>query len=101
MWTAWKAILTPSHTYAPCCSGLSAAHGNCLASLARKATRCLGLLYLAQGDLEPAIRVLEQGLALCRASGTRGGFLRQIVTGLGSADAFQGRLAAGRALLDE
>ena len=32
---------------------------------------CLGLLYLAQGDLEHAIRVLEQGLALCRASGNR------------------------------
>ena len=32
---------------------------------------CLGELYLAQGDLEHAIRVLEQGLALCRASGNR------------------------------
>src|SRR4029453_8421179 len=32
---------------------------------------CLGLLYLAQGDLEHAIWVLEQGLALCRASGYR------------------------------
>src|SRR5262249_56668385 len=31
----------------------------------------LGFLYLAQGDLEPAIRVLEQGLVLCRASGHR------------------------------
>src|SRR5262249_1479352 len=31
----------------------------------------LGLLYLAQGDLEHAIRVLEQGLALSRASGAR------------------------------
>ena len=28
-------------------------------------------LYLRQGDLEHAIRVLEQGLALCRASGNR------------------------------
>ena len=34
---------------------------------------CLGHLYLAQGDLEHAIRVLEQGLALCRASGDRTG----------------------------
>ena len=34
----------------------------------------LGLLYLAQGDLEHAIRVLDQGLALCRASGNRGWF---------------------------
>ena len=32
---------------------------------------CLGHLYLAQGDLEHAIQVLAQGLALCRASGNR------------------------------
>ena len=32
---------------------------------------CLGHLYLVQGDLEHAIRVLEQALALCRASGNR------------------------------
>ena len=62
---------------------------------------CLGELYLAQGDLEHAIRVLEQGLALCRASGYRGGFLQAIVTGLGYASALQGRLAEGRALLEE
>jgi tetratricopeptide (TPR) repeat protein len=62
---------------------------------------CLGHLYLAQGDLEHAIRVLEQGLALSRASGYRGGWLRQIVAGLGSASALQGRLAEGRALLEE
>ena len=37
---------------------------------------CLGQLYLAQGDLEHAIRVLEQGLALCRASGDRNWFAR-------------------------
>src|SRR5947199_9017624 len=29
---------------------------------------CLGALYLAQGDLDAAIRVLEPGLALCRAA---------------------------------
>jgi tetratricopeptide (TPR) repeat protein len=62
---------------------------------------CLGDLYLAQGDLEHAIRVLEQGLALCRASAYRGGFLRQIMAGLGYAAALQGRLAEGRALLEE
>ena len=62
---------------------------------------CLGELYLVQGDLEPAIRVLEPGLALCRASGYRGGFLRQIVAGLGYASALQGRLAEGHALLEE
>jgi class 3 adenylate cyclase/tetratricopeptide (TPR) repeat protein len=62
---------------------------------------CLGSLYLAQGDLEHAIRVLEQGLALCRASAYRGGFLRQIMAGLGYASALQGCLAEGCALLEE
>jgi class 3 adenylate cyclase/tetratricopeptide (TPR) repeat protein len=62
---------------------------------------CLGSLYLTQGDLEHAIRVLEQGLALCRASSNRSGFSRAIVAGLGSAYALQGRLAEGRALVEE
>ena len=61
---------------------------------------CLGLLYLAQGDLDPAIRVLEQGLALCRAFGNRSWF-RAIAASLGYASALQGRLAEGRALLEE
>ena len=43
---------------------------------------CLGHLYLAEGDLEHAIRVLEQGLALCRASGDRN-WLRGIMARLG------------------
>jgi DNA-binding NtrC family response regulator/predicted ATPase len=60
----------------------------------------LGNLYRTQGDLEPAIQVLEQGLALCRASGNRN-ILRPIATALGSAYALQGRLAEGRALLEE
>jgi tetratricopeptide (TPR) repeat protein len=60
----------------------------------------LGYLYLTQGDLEPAIRVLEQGLALCRASDNRG-FLRVIAGDLGYAYALQGRLSEGRALLEE
>ena len=60
----------------------------------------LGVLYLTQGDLEPAIRVFEQGLALCRASGERSE-LRLIVAGLGYAYALQGRLAEGCALLEE
>jgi tetratricopeptide (TPR) repeat protein len=60
----------------------------------------LGFLSLAQGDLEHAIRVLEPGLALCRASGNRD-YLLPIATGLGYAYALQGRLAAGRALLEE
>jgi tetratricopeptide (TPR) repeat protein len=61
---------------------------------------CLGHLYLAQGDLEHAIRVLDQGLALCRASGDRT-WLRRIVASLGYAYALQGRLAEGRTLLEE
>jgi tetratricopeptide (TPR) repeat protein len=60
----------------------------------------LGLLYLAQGDLEQAVRMFDQGLALCRASGNRD-LLRPIVSGLGYAYALQGRLAEGRALLEE
>jgi len=78
-----------------------------LATLAGRGTApvaahaCLGQLYLAQGDLEPAIRVLEPGLALCRASGSRGGWLRPIVASLGYAYALQGRLAEGRTLLEE
>src|SRR5262249_24003504 len=58
----------------------------------------LGSLYLDQGDLEHAIRVLEPGLALCRASGDRG-WLRPIAGGLGFGFALHGRLAEGRALL--
>ena len=64
------------------------------------ARACLGLLYLAQGDLEHAMRVFEPGLALGRASGDRN-WLRTIVGGLGYAYALQGRLAEGRTLLEE
>jgi tetratricopeptide (TPR) repeat protein len=60
----------------------------------------LGELYLAQGDLARAIRVWEEGLALCRASDIRYG-VRPIVAGLGSAYALQGRITEGRALLEE
>jgi DNA-binding winged helix-turn-helix (wHTH) protein/tetratricopeptide (TPR) repeat protein len=56
----------------------------------------LAHLYLAQGDLAHAIRVFEQGLALCRASGERD-LLRGILAGLGHAYVLQGRLAEGRA----
>jgi hypothetical protein len=52
-------------------------------------------LYLVKGDLEHAIRVCDQGLALCRASGIRN-ILPTIVTCLGYASALQGRLAEGR-----
>jgi tetratricopeptide (TPR) repeat protein len=61
---------------------------------------CLGFVYLMQGDLEPAIRVLEQSLALGRASGNRD-WGRGIMEVLGYAYALQGRLAEGRALLEE
>jgi tetratricopeptide (TPR) repeat protein len=60
----------------------------------------LGHLYLDQGELEHAIRVLEQGLALCRASGNQTN-LRTIAAGLGYAYALQGRFAEGRTLLKE
>ena len=60
----------------------------------------LGLLYLAQGHLEHAIQVLEQGLTLCRASDNRTE-LRLIAAGLGYAYALQGRLAEGCVLLEE
>jgi tetratricopeptide (TPR) repeat protein len=60
----------------------------------------LGCLYLAQGDLEAAIRVFEEGLALCRATGQRASF-GPIAGGLGEAYAHTGRLAEGLALLEE
>jgi class 3 adenylate cyclase/DNA-binding winged helix-turn-helix (wHTH) protein/tetratricopeptide (TPR) repeat protein/ABC-type thiamine transport system ATPase subunit len=64
------------------------------------ASALLGGVSLAQGDLEHAIRILEPGLALCRASGNRD-WLQTLAAGLGYAYALQGRLAEGRALLEE
>jgi tetratricopeptide (TPR) repeat protein len=61
---------------------------------------CLGRLYLAQGDLAAAIRVLDQGLALCRAA-DNWDTGRAIEADLGYALALAGRLAEGRALLEE
>jgi tetratricopeptide (TPR) repeat protein len=60
----------------------------------------LGCLYLSQGDLEAAIRVFEEGLALCRTSGNRAP-LWAIVGGLGEAYVHTGRLDEGLALLEE
>jgi tetratricopeptide (TPR) repeat protein len=60
----------------------------------------LGRLYLAQGDIEAAIQVFEEGLALCRATG-QGTSLGPIAGGLGEAYAHTGRLADGLALLEE
>ena len=61
---------------------------------------CLGSLYLAKGDIEHAIPVLEQGMALCRASGNWN-WLRAIVADLGSAYTLQGRLEEGCTMLEE
>src|SRR5262245_25829784 len=60
----------------------------------------LGRLYLVQGDLEAAIRVLDRGLALCRAADNWDG-MRGTAASLGYASALAGRLAEGRALLEE
>jgi class 3 adenylate cyclase/tetratricopeptide (TPR) repeat protein len=61
---------------------------------------CLGLLYLTKGDLEHAVRELERGLTLCRASGNLD-WLQMIAAGLGYAYALHGRLVEGRVLLEE
>jgi class 3 adenylate cyclase/tetratricopeptide (TPR) repeat protein len=61
---------------------------------------CLGILYLAQGDLEAAIRVLEPGLALCRAADDRV-WSNNIAGTLGQAYAGVGRLAEGLELVEE
>jgi tetratricopeptide (TPR) repeat protein len=61
---------------------------------------CLGFLSLARGDLEHAVRMLGQGLALSRASGNQNTW-RMNAVGLSAAYVLQGRLAAGRALLEE
>ena len=61
---------------------------------------CLGLLSLTKGDLEHAIRGLDQGLTLCRATDNKD-WSRWIAAGLGHAYALTGRLAEGRALLEE
>jgi class 3 adenylate cyclase/DNA-binding winged helix-turn-helix (wHTH) protein/tetratricopeptide (TPR) repeat protein len=60
----------------------------------------LGWLYLAQGDLAAAIRVFEEGLTLCRATGDMAP-LGPIAGGLGEAYTQIGRLAEGLALLEE
>jgi tetratricopeptide (TPR) repeat protein len=60
----------------------------------------LGRLYLAQGDLAAAMRLLGQSLILCRAAevwNAHGG----IMGDLGYACALAGRPAEGRALMEE
>jgi tetratricopeptide (TPR) repeat protein len=61
---------------------------------------CLDRLYLAQGDLVAAIRLLDQGMVLCRAADNWNAG-RPIAAALGYACALAGRLAEGRALLEE
>jgi len=61
---------------------------------------CLSELYLAQGDLDAAIRVLEPGLALCHAAeeGVWSGFM---AGNLGEAYGRAGRFAESLPLLEE
>jgi len=61
---------------------------------------CLGELYLAQGDLGATIRLLEPGLALCRAA-DGGSWSDTISANLGEAYGHVGRFTEGLALLDE
>jgi tetratricopeptide (TPR) repeat protein len=64
------------------------------------ATCFLGRLHLAQGDLEAAIRVLDQSLALCRAADDWD-VGRTTASNLGYAYVLVGRLTEGRALLEK
>jgi DNA-binding NtrC family response regulator/predicted ATPase/class 3 adenylate cyclase len=61
---------------------------------------CLGLLYLTKGDLQHAIRVLDQGLAFCRATDNRD-WSRSIAAGLGHAYALVGHIREGLPLLED
>jgi tetratricopeptide (TPR) repeat protein len=62
---------------------------------------CLGFLYLERGELEAAIRVLEAGLAHCRAADERSTWSQNIAGALSQAYAAMGRLAESLALLEE
>src|SRR5262249_23470172 len=61
---------------------------------------CLGCLSLAHGDVEAAILLLDQALVLCRTADHRD-LGRAIAGALGYAYGLAGRLAEGRALLEE
>jgi class 3 adenylate cyclase/tetratricopeptide (TPR) repeat protein len=63
------------------------------------ARRSLGHLYLVQGDLAAAIRLLDQSLTLCRTA-ELWNLLSALMGDLGYAMALMGRLAEGRALLE-
>ena len=62
---------------------------------------CLGDLYLAQGDLAHAMRVFEQGSALCEGAGYRSGFFRVVAAGLPVRMAQVAPRGEGRTLLEE
>ena len=61
---------------------------------------CLGRLYVVQGDLEAAIRVLERGLTLCRTA-DNWDMGRATAAGLGYVLALAGRVTDGYTLLEE
>ena len=61
---------------------------------------CLGILSVAKGDWEVAVRVLESGLALGRAADDRN-WSQAIAGALGEAYGHVGRLTEGLALLEE
>jgi tetratricopeptide (TPR) repeat protein len=61
---------------------------------------CLGLLYVTKGDMEPAIRVLGEGLARCHATGNRD-WSGTIAVALGYAYAHSGRCDTGLMLMEE
>jgi len=96
-----KGLPAPAEVYEV--TGAGPVRSRLQAAAARGLTRFVGRdteLDLAQGDLEHAIRVLDQGLALCRASGNRSD-VQQIGECLGYTYALQGDLAEGRALVEE
>ena len=61
----------------------------------------LGILYVAQGDLDAAIEALESGLALCRAAVDKGAWSDLIAGYLSEAYGLAGHFADGLALLQE
>jgi len=61
----------------------------------------LGILYVAQGDLDAAIAALESGLALCRAAVDKGAWSDIIAGYLGEAYGHAGRFPESLALFEE
>jgi predicted ATPase len=61
----------------------------------------LGILYVAQGDLDAAIAALESGLALCRGAVDKGAWSDTIAGYLGEAYGHAGRYPESLALFEE